>query len=371
MGAAKSRDKLCGPTRLDDPAGMRVVRVDILDEDCRTRRARSNDEVRANIPASAFMCQFLGGESPNHTDLWAGQARAARPEHPLIDSKRGCGSDEPGPGKRNQEHAETPAEPGSQDRAIGNGDGGDDDRREDQQARARPQPLPVGRDLAVLAFLPTLHDHSLSGAAAGIVRAMPPEPRRKGPERKTIPPERATMPVRSAGAPNPGDVVPSHYRWCLGCGVDHPGGLHLRVIAGDGLDMSSTLDVSKYHQGAPGLAHGGMIAAAMDEAMGVLNRHLGVPAVTVHLEVDYRRPVPVGTTLHISTRIAGAVGRKIYTEGEARLNAADGDVAVTAAALFLQVPLEHFLDNGNPEQIAAAIEDRRQGGPSWVHEVNP
>ncbi len=200
---------------------------------------------------------------------------------------------------------------------------------------------------------------------------MSAERRERGPERKTIPPDRATMPDRSAGAPAPGEVVPSHYRWCLGCGADHPGGLHLKVLAGEGMEMTSTLEVSRYHQGAPGLAHGGMIATAMDEAMGVLNRLLGVPAVTVHLEVDYRRPVPVGTQLHISTRIAGAVGRKIYTEGEARLNAPDGAIAVSAAALFLQVPLEHFLDNGNPEQIAAAIEDRRQGGPSWVHEVNP
>lgn len=207
--------------------------------------------------------------------------------------------------------------------------------------------------------------------SAGSVRGMSGQSRSRGPERKTIPPDRATMPARSEGAPRPGEVVPSHYRWCLGCGSDHPGGLHLRVTAGEGMDMSSTLEVGEFHQGAPGLAHGGIIATSMDEAMGVLNRLLGVPAVTVHLEVDYRRPVPVGTTLHISTRIAGSVGRKIYTEGEARLGSPDGEVAVTSAALFLQVPLEHFLDNGNPEQIAAAIEDRRRGGPSWVHEVNP
>lgn len=68
----------------------------------------------------------------------------------------------------------------------------------------------------------------------------------------------------------------------------------MRVVAGDGMSMLSTLEVGEYHQGAPGLAHGGIIATAMDEAMGVLNRLLLVPAVTVHLEVDYIRPVPVG-----------------------------------------------------------------------------
>lgn len=200
---------------------------------------------------------------------------------------------------------------------------------------------------------------------------MAPQPSLRGAERRTIPPEKAIVPDRSAAAPAPGDVVPSHYRWCLGCGADHPGGLHMRVIAGPDMDMLCSLEVGRFHQGAPGLAHGGMIATAMDEAMGVLNRLLGVPAVTVHLEVDYRRPVPVGTVLHIRTRVVGQHGRKVYTEGSAHLDAPDGPLAVSAAALFLQVPLEHFLDNGNPEQIAEAIEDRRQGGPSWVHEVNP
>lgn len=187
----------------------------------------------------------------------------------------------------------------------------------------------------------------------------------------TVPPERATMPQRVESAPAPGEVVPSHYRWCLGCGADHPGGLHLSVLAGEGMTMNCQLVITEFHQGAPGLAHGGMMATAMDEAMGVLNRLLGIPAVTAHLEIDYRNPVPVGTTLFITTRISGALGRKIYTEGTAHIGAADGPVAVNAAALFVQVPLEHFLTFGNSDQVAAAIEDRKQGGPSWIAEVNP
>ena len=135
--------------------------------------------------------------------------------------------------------------------------------------------------------------------------------------------------------------------------------------------MTSVLEVGDYHQGAPGLAHGGVIATAMDEAMGVLNRLLMVPSVTVHLEVDYVRPVPVGSTLHIRTEIAGQVGRKLYTAGIARLDDPDGPVAVEAAALFLQVPLEHFVDHGNAEHIAAAIRERPGGAAAWQREVNP
>lgn len=136
------------------------------------------------------------------------------------------------------------------------------------------------------------------------------------------------------------------------------------------MSMLSTLEVGEFHQGAPGLAHGGIIATAMDEAMGVLNRLLLVPAVTVHLEVDYVRPVPVGSVLRISTRIAGQVGRKVYTSGTATLEA-DGQVAVQAAALFLQVPLDHFVEHGNSAQIEAAIRERPGGAAAWRREVNP
>jgi acyl-coenzyme A thioesterase PaaI-like protein len=145
----------------------------------------------------------------------------------------------------------------------------------------------------------------------------------------------------------------------------------MRVVAGDGMSMTSVLEVGDYHQGAPGLAHGGIIATAMDEAMGVLNRLLMAPSVTVHLEVDYLRPVPVGSTLHIRTEIVGKVGRKLYTAGQARLGDVEGLVAVEAAALFLQVPLEHFVDHGSPDHIAAAIRERPGGAAAWQREVNP
>ncbi|MGA1596426.1 MAG: PaaI family thioesterase, partial [Candidatus Nanopelagicales bacterium] len=97
--------------------------------------------------------------------------------------------------------------------------------------------------------------------------------------RSPYPPADAVIPERHGQAPAIGDVVASHYRWCVGCGADHPAGMHMRVVAGEGMTMESTLEVGEYHQGAPGLAHGGIIATAMDEAMGVLNRLLLVPAV--------------------------------------------------------------------------------------------
>lgn len=189
--------------------------------------------------------------------------------------------------------------------------------------------------------------------------------------RRTSPGPSAVMPEPVQGAPAPGEIVPSHYRWCLGCGVDHPGGLHLRVVAGDALTMRSQFTISEFHQGAPGLAHGGLIATALDESMGVLLRFLGQPAVTARLETDFRRPVPVGDVLHIVARITGVEGRKVFTAGSAHINSPEGPVAVQAAAMFIKVPLEHFLTHGSAQHVAQAIEERRHGAPHWVSEVNP
>lgn len=179
----------------------------------------------------------------------------------------------------------------------------------------------------------------------------------------TTPPPDAHMPDRGEHAPKPGDAVPSHFRWCFGCGADHPTGLHVAVLAGEGLTVTGRMVATENHQGAPGLAHGGLLTAVLDEVLGSLNWLIGVPAVTGRLEVDFRRPVPVGSELLLAARITGVHGRKVYMQGEGRF--ADGTVALAAAAVFISVPLQHFLTHGNAEQVRDALADRAAGGPAW------
>lgn len=133
--------------------------------------------------------------------------------------------------------------------------------------------------------------------------------------------------------------LPSHYRHCFGCGREHPTGLHMQV-AGGGKRVEGSFLVTEHHQGAPGLAHGGVLAAAVDEGMGFLLYLHGKPAVTGHLEVDYRRPVPVGTELRLEGEIDRVVGRKIFAWMRGMAN---GEVAVDASAIFIMVPVDHFV----------------------------
>lgn len=168
-----------------------------------------------------------------------------------------------------------------------------------------------------------------------------------------------TLPERAARAPRPGEVIPSHYRWCFGCGGDHPTGLHMTLFAGQGLDTYGTFLVTDHHQGAPGLAHGGLLTTAMDEVLGSLNWLLAKPAVTAHLECDFRRPVPVGSTLEMRAQVDGVEGRRVLMSAVASL---DQRPAVIAKAVFVQVPLEHFLHHGNADQVQQAIRERGTRG---------
>lgn len=159
----------------------------------------------------------------------------------------------------------------------------------------------------------------------------------------TTPPEGAVIPERHPLAPVTGTKVPSHYGHCFGCGELHPTGLHVVARVGEGATITAEFTVTENHQGAPGLAHGGLLSLAFDEAMGKLMWLIRKPTVTARLETDFIKPVPLGTTLHISAEITGQVNRKVYTAAVGRLGSPDGEIAVRAAALFVVVPMSHFL----------------------------
>jgi acyl-coenzyme A thioesterase PaaI-like protein len=167
----------------------------------------------------------------------------------------------------------------------------------------------------------------------------------------TMPPDGAIIPDRHPKAPEIGTKIPSHFGHCFGCGELHPTGLHLVAHAGAGADLTAEFTVTENHQGAPGLAHGGLLSLAFDEALGKLMWLIRAPAVTARLETDFLKPVPMGTTLHITARITGQINRKVYTAAEGRLGGADGEIAVKAAALFVVVPMSHFLENAPKEYL--------------------
>src|SRR5207302_7915551 len=153
----------------------------------------------------------------------------------------------------------------------------------------------------------------------------------------------AELPAPHPEAPAPGTQLASHYARCFGCGDEQEHGLHLQATTEDSYTLHASFTVTEAHQGAPGLAHGGLLACAFDEALGTaVGNLLRRPAVTGKLETDFLKPVPVGSTLFITAKLDGQAGRKIYASAEGRLNATDGPIALRARALFVEVGFEHF-----------------------------
>jgi acyl-coenzyme A thioesterase PaaI-like protein len=144
-------------------------------------------------------------------------------------------------------------------------------------------------------------------------------------------------------------VPPQHDPACWGCG-DNPTGIHLAHPAEEGLrSYESFVQFDERHQAAPGLVHGGLVAAALDEACGLLATWFRFPCVTGRLFVHYRRPVPINIELQLRARLDEERGRRVFVSGELT----DGDEALAhARCAFVHVPLEHFL--ATPEGRAAA-----------------
>lgn len=169
-------------------------------------------------------------------------------------------------------------------------------------------------------------------------------------------PADATVAARHEKAPAVGERIPVHSAVCFGC-ADIPHGLRLESwVADDGAGAAavrSRMVLRPDQQGAPGLLHGGLLTSAFDEVLGSVVALVTRPCVTARLETDFRRPMPIGSTLWLRGRVEGRVERKLYASATAHLDAEDGPVVGTARALFLKVGMEHFLRNSRPEDLEA------------------
>lgn len=149
------------------------------------------------------------------------------------------------------------------------------------------------------------------------------------------------------GAELPGSLNPD----CLGCGLDNPHGLHMQPrLEGD--QVVAGLRLVPWLSGGPGVAHGGALATFFDELMGYVAVVYRVPAVTARLEIDFLRPVLVGSEIRGEAWLAEREGRRLLTESVGR--DAQGEVCVEARALYLTVGLEHF-----GEALAGLSEEQR------------
>lgn len=133
--------------------------------------------------------------------------------------------------------------------------------------------------------------------------------------------------------------IPEHGK-CFVCGTANPNSMGL-VWYSDGETISSEFTFDDRHQGPPGHVHGGASAAVLDEAMGAAVWRAGLQVVAARLEIDYKRPLPLGQKVSIRARIEQQEGKKVFALGEIVL--ADGTLAVSGRGIFVTAP--HLFEN--------------------------
>lgn len=138
-------------------------------------------------------------------------------------------------------------------------------------------------------------------------------------------------------------------RECFVCGVENPVGLRLKFYATGPGEVTTEITPPDHYQGYPGVLHGGIAAAMLDETAGRALMGIFPPRFmfTAKLEVKYRKNIPVGQPLRIVGRTIRDRGR--IAESWSGIYDADGELLAEANVLLADIP-----DPPRPEDLEPA-----------------
>ena len=140
------------------------------------------------------------------------------------------------------------------------------------------------------------------------------------------------------------------FQHCWGCGAKNKDGLHLHTYpSGDGSEcVSQFLPDEKYSGGVPANLFGGLIATLFDchgtaSAAWFNHRNQGLKLerntvitryITARLEIDFKKPVPIGKVVTVKS-VAEEMGeRKIIVSMEME---ADGETKAKARMVAVRI----------------------------------
>lgn len=126
------------------------------------------------------------------------------------------------------------------------------------------------------------------------------------------------------------------YQLCFVCGQRNPYGLKM-VFSLDGDTVVSDFRPAAEHQGFPGVIHGGIVAAVLDEALNRTTMLTDTPAWTMtgRLDVRYRRYVPYGPLLRVRAKLGIQRGRMSQASGYLTLAEDESVVLAEAHGTFM------------------------------------
>jgi uncharacterized protein (TIGR00369 family) len=114
-------------------------------------------------------------------------------------------------------------------------------------------------------------------------------------------------------------LEPNPENKCFGCGGANSAGMKL-MFEQDNVNrrIVGRFVLGQRYEGGGGMAHGGIIALLLDEAMGKVCRFREVRAVTAELNVEYLKPVSVEKEIVVEGREVEMQGRNLFLAGEIR-----------------------------------------------------
>jgi uncharacterized protein (TIGR00369 family) len=125
---------------------------------------------------------------------------------------------------------------------------------------------------------------------------------------------------------------------CFVCGLENDHGFRLSFYETSSDMVEATATIPEHFQGYPGVAHGGIVTALLDE-IAVRAASCGEPEhlmLTAKLEVRFRKNVPVEQTLRLVGKRIERKRRATRAHGEIVLP--DGSVGAEADAIVMDHP---------------------------------
>ncbi|MGB7282236.1 MAG: PaaI family thioesterase [Candidatus Acidiferrum sp.] len=131
-------------------------------------------------------------------------------------------------------------------------------------------------------------------------------------------------------------LAPNPENKCFGCGGANDAGMKL-TFEQDNVKrrIVGRFTLGETYQGGGGMAHGGIIATVLDEAMGKVCRFREVRAVTAELTVQYLKPVRVDEEIVVEGFETDQKGRNLFLEAEIRNQA--GEVLARGSGRFVVI----------------------------------
>ena len=126
---------------------------------------------------------------------------------------------------------------------------------------------------------------------------------------------------------------------CFVCGRDNPCSLKIAFYLEESGEVVSHFQLSDHYEGYPGIMHGGVIAAILDEICGrAVTSQEDEFMVTSKLELRYRKPVPINQDLVAKARRISRKGRVGIAHGE--ILDSQGTLLAEAEGVYVQIPEE-------------------------------